>query len=566
MTILGISSFYHDSAAVLLIDGKVVAAIEEERLSRLKHDNGFPFKAIEWCLKEAGLSIDDIDIVSYYEKPLVKFERLLETFVETYPRGLKPFIKAVPDWIGQKINVEHIIRKKLGFKKQIYYIPHHLSHAAAGYYSSSFSNAAILTIDGVGEHQTTGLWVAQDGIIKLLKSIDFPHSIGLLYSVFTAFLDFKVNEDEYKLMGMSAYGKSIYKDQIIKLTNLEKDGSFKLDMSYFSYRESFRMYSNKFIRLFGQPKKPKEKFKKRHKDIASSVQAAVEEVILAQLNYLYNITHTNNLCIAGGVALNALANGKIYDQTPFKKLHILGSAGDSGAAIGSALYSHHVILRNKKRNTIKTLNFGSSYSNESIKSVLDSYQSLKYKQYTSEEGMLTDVATYISKGKIVGWFQGRCEFGPRALGNRSILTKPSPQKMKDEMNKIKRREEFRPFAGSILQEHVHEYFHTPEKNYYSPFMNVCLVVREEKRKDLAAIVHEDNTCRIQTVSPDDGRYYRLINKYYKLTELPCVLNTSFNVMGEPIVEHPRQAIEDYLNNAIDFLILEDFLCYGKHER
>lgn len=559
MNILGISAFYHDSAAALFINGKLASAIEEERFSRIKHDNTFPLKAIQYCLDSVGLTIDDIDVVAYYEKPLRKFERLLETFVITYPFALQPFLQAIPDWLGQKINIEDIIRKKVGFHKKIYYVPHHVSHAAAAYYSSSFRDAAVLTIDGVGEYQTTALWNGKKGKLVPLGSIGFPHSVGLLYSTFTAYLGFKVNEDEYKVMGLSAYGSPIYVRDIHRLVDIKPDGSFRLDMKYFSYRESFRMFNNRFISLFGPPRKPGEKVEKRHRDIAASIQVVMEEILFAMLGYLHTQTKSPNLCMGGGVALNALANGKIYTRTPFKKVHILGAAGDSGAAIGAALYVHRQVDRESAQQPIKALYLGSAYSNESVEAALCCYPKLRYRKYDNESELLRSIAAILSKGKTVGWFWGRTEYGPRALGARSILSRPSPRNMKDTMNTIKRREEFRPFAGSILQDHVHEYFSTPEKKYYSPFMNVCLIVREEKRKELAAIVHEDNTCRIQTVNEDNGRYYRLIKEFYRQTGTPCVLNTSFNVMGEPIVEHPRQAIEDYLNSKMDALVMGDLL-------
>lgn len=563
MKILGISAFYHDSAAVLYVDGKLVSAMEEERFSRVKHDNAFPFQAIQYCLDSVGLTINDIDAVAYYEKPLRKFERLLETFVVTYPFALRPFLQAIPDWLGQKINVEDAIRKKVGFSGKIYYVPHHVSHAAAAYYSSSFRDAAVLTIDGVGEYQTTALWKGEKGKLIPLGSIDFPHSVGLLYSTFTAYLGFKVNEDEYKVMGLSAYGSPAYIQDIYRLIDIKPDGSFKLNMKYFSYRETFRMFNDAFVSLFGPPRIPGEKVEKRHRDIAASIQYVMEELLFAMLSHLHKLTRSANLCMGGGVALNALANGKIYTRTPFKNMHILGAAGDSGAAIGAALYVYQQLDRGHAQQQVNALYLGSAYSNESIEATLLCYPKLTHKKYDDECELLRSVASILSKGKTVGWFWGRSEYGPRALGARSILSRPSPRSMKDTMNKIKRREEFRPFAGSILQDHVHEYFYTPEKKYYSPFMNVCLIVREKKRKELAAIVHEDNTCRIQTVNPDNGRYYRLIQEFYRQTGTPCVLNTSFNVMGEPIVEHPRHAIEDFLHSHMDYLVLNDFLISKK---
>lgn len=584
MYILGISAYYHDSAAILLKDGKVVCGIEEERFTRIKHDNGFPFKAIEFCLKEAGLMIDKIDVISYYEKPLLKFERILETFIITYPWSLKPFLKGIPEWIDYKIKIEHTIRTKLKYEGRITFTPHHLSHAAAAFYTSPFNKSAILTIDGVGEYQTTGLWLGKDNKIIPLKKIDFPHSLGLLYSTFTAFLGFKVNEDEYKLMGLAAYGKPKYTDLINQLIDTRDDGSFKLNMKYFSFRESFQMWNLKFEKLLGPPRKPKGLITQRHKNLATSIQAVTENIYFSILNHLSSILPgIKNVCVSGGVALNALANGKIYLKTPFKNVHIFGAAGDSGAALGSALFTHRSLTASVeeadatsagKTEAVNRLSFGSSYSNSEIESVLKHYH-LKY-QRLSEKDLIAKSSQLIANGYIIGWFQCSCELGPRALGNRSILCAPGPTNMKTKMNMIKRREMFRPFAGSILQEKVHEYFEVPEKNHFSPFMVFCFPVRREKRKELAAIVHADGTCRIQTVrdmslrgvsaEPDDvaisksnSRYYKLIKQFYKLTGIPCILNTSFNLMGEPIVETPKQAIEDFLKTKIDYLVIGDFL-------
>jgi carbamoyltransferase len=558
MKILGISAFYHDSAAAVIIDGQIVTAIEEERFSRIKHDNQFPFQAIDYCLNVLNITIDEIDCVTYYEKPLLKFERLLDTFTETYPKSLQPFVKAIPEWIGQKISIEEIIRKKIGFSKKIYYIPHHVSHAASTYYTSPFTDAAILTIDGVGEYQTAGLFVAENEKITPLFSINFPDSIGLLYSSFTAYLGFKVNEDEYKVMGLSAYGKPDYAETIKKLIDIKPDGSFKLNLKYFSFREGFQMWNSSFEDLFGKPRNPKDSIEKRHKDIAASIQSVTEEIFFLMLNHLQKITHKTNLCIAGGVGLNALANGRIYEKTPFKNVHILGSAGDSGAAIGAALFVYHAIETKRKHNALSTLYLGSSYSNDEIETMLHLYP-VTFRKIDEESQLVTLAAKLLSQGKIVGWFQNSCEYGPRALGNRSILSKPKPYAMKEKVNIIKRREQFRPFAASVLQEHVHEYFHTPEKKYYSPFMNFCFTVREEKRNEIAAIVHKDNSCRIQTVNSDNGIYYKLIKKYKDQTGSSVILNTSFNLKGEPIVEHPKHAIEDFLKTQMDYLVIGSFL-------
>lgn len=568
MLTLGISAYYHDSAACLIKDGKILVAIEEERFSRVKHDNGFPYKAIDFCLSSQGLQPRDVDSVAYYEKPLLKFERILETFIDTYPFSIKPFLKGMPEWLDYKIKIEATFRK-LGFKNKIYFVPHHFSHAASSFYPSPFKKAAILTIDGVGEWQTAGLYKGEDNNITPLKKINFPNSLGLLYSTFTSFLGFRINEDEYKLMGLSAYGKPIYADKIRSIIDIKNDGSFNLDLKYFGFRESFSMFNKNFEKLFGPHREIKEKITQKHKNIAASIQLVTEEIYFKILNYLYSITKLDNLCLSGGVALNALANGKIYTETPFKKIYILGASGDSGAAVGAGLFVYYTVIQHtpsvipvktgiqKKRRLIDNLSFGSEYSNEEIEPILKKYQ-LKYKQFNEKE-LITTTASLLAQGKIIGWFQGRCEYGPRALGNRSILCKPNPRSMKTKMNVIKLREQFRPFAGSILQDKVQDYFEVPEKNIWLPFMNFCFQVKEEKRKDLAAIVHEDGSCRIQTVDRVNGRYFGLIKAFYQLTGIPCLLNTSFNLKGEPIVDNPEQAIKDFAKTKIDNLIIGDFL-------
>ena len=557
MYILGISAYYHDSAAVLIKDGRIMCGAEEERFTRKKHDNGFPFKAIDFCLKQTGISIKEIDYVTYYEKPLLKFERLMETFVETYPRSLKVFLKSLPEHLDYKIKIQKTIKDKLKYKGKVYFIPHHLSHAGASYYSSQFKDAAILTIDGVGEYQTTAFWKGKKNELKLLKSIDFPDSLGLLYSTFTAFLGFKVNDDEYKVMGLAAYGKPKYVNKIYKLIDVKTDGSFKMEQAYFGYRESFRMWSDKFEKLFGKPRSPEGIMTQKHKDIAASLQLVTEDIYFKILNHLFEITGSENLCLSGGVALNALANGKIYSNTPFKNIYVFGAAGDSGGALGSALFTYFDILKNKRKPSVNDLYLGSSYSNSEIEKELKRYK-LDFQKFKEEE-LISKTAKLLSQGKIIGWFQGRMEFGPRALGSRSILSSTNPRIMKEKVNIIKVREQFRPFAGSILQEKVQDYFEVPEKNHWSPFMIFCFIVRKEKRKELSAIVHKDNTCRIQTVNKDNGRYYKLIKKYHNLTGIACILNTSFNLKGEPIVENPKQAIEDFLKTKMDYLAIGDYL-------
>lgn len=554
MYILGISAFYHDSAAAILKDGLVLVAAEEERFTRIKHDNEFPIKAIEFCVAEANIKMQDIDCIAYYEKPLLKFERILDNFVSTYPFSLYPFMKGIPEWVGQKIKVEQIIREKLNFKGKLFFIPHHLSHAASTYYSSPFSESAILTIDGVGEYQTTGLWVGENNKIRLLKQIDFPNSLGLLYSTFTAFLGFKVNDDEYKVMGLSGYGKPLYADKIRAIINVDESGGFKINMSFFSFREGFQMWNSKFEEVFGEPRTPNGPVTDREKNIAASIQLVTEEIYLKMLNHLHYITGLKNLCVSGGIGLNALANGKIFKSTPFEKVHIFGPSGDNGSSIGAALFAYMEIIGSNSRAPITDLRIGSHHSNEKIELELKKHK-INYRLATDEEELIDTTVQKLSENKIIAWFQGKMEFGPRALGSRSILANPESSIMKSRVNNVKRREEFRPFAGSILENEADKYFHLPHGQSLFPFMNFCFQVRDEKKHKLAAITHIDGTSRIQTLSEKDGLYYKLVKKFHETTGIPCLLNTSFNVKGEPLVESPEQAIKDFLENSIDCLVI-----------
>lgn len=556
MYILGISAYYHDSAAVLIKDGRVVCAIEEERFSRIKHDNSFPHAAVRWCLKEASLTVGDLDAISYYEKPLLKFERVLDMFIQTWPNSLVSFAKNMPELLGEKLNVENTIRTKLKYNGPIAFTHHHLSHAAAAFYSSPFTSAAILTIDGVGEYQTTALWHARRDGIQLIKELSFPHSLGLFYSTCAAYLGFKVNEDEYKLMGLAAYGKPSFLKKLEKTIAVKQDGSFHLNMDYFSFRESPQMWSQNFEKLLGAARKPDDKITKRHADIAKSVQTLTEHIYIRILNHLSKLTQEKNLCISGGVALNALANGLIHIQTPFGASHIFGPAGDSGAALGSALYTYHTMTKSTKKAPIEDLSLGTLYPDSAIEPILKK-KKLNFIKLTQTK-LIESAALSLKNGKIIGWFQGRCELGPRALGNRSILCRPAPRLMKAKVNRIKIREQFRPFAGSILQSEVHNYFEVPEKQYLSPYMNVCFIVKRNKRKELSAIVHKDNTCRIQTVSKRNGLYFKLIEQFHILSGVPCVLNTSFNLKGEPIVESPLLAVDDFIKTKMDELYIGSY--------
>jgi len=556
---LGISCYYHDSAAALLKDGHVIAAVEEERFSRKKFDDDFPHKAIEWCLNEAGITPDKIDSVAFYDKPVLKFERLLDNYIAVAPRGLYSFLDVIPKWIHKRLWIKNDIKKALkGFKGEIIFPEHHLSHAAHAFYTSPFEESAILTIDGVGEWSTTSYGHANNDSVKITNDIRWPHSLGLFYSAFTYFLGFKVNEGEYKLMGLSSYGKPKYYDLIMdNLIDVKDDGSIHLNMEYFAFTYDKVMTSKKFSKLFGiEPKTRDEKTLQIHFDIGASAQKVLEDVILKMVNHIHIKTKMKNLCIGGGVALNGVANYKILSEGPFENVHIPPSPGDAGSAVGAAQYLYYVNHKNPKDISDKTqliqenVYVGPSYSDEEIKLFLDS----KNISYESFEGitLLQKTAQLIADGNVVGWYQGKMEWGPRALGNRSILADPRRADMKDILNaKIKHRESFRPFAPSIMEEFESEYF---EMDIPSPYM--LMVSPVKKPKEIPAVTHVDGTGRLQTVSKESNElYYSLINEFYKITGVPVIINTSMNVMGEPIVNTPEQAYSMILKTDMDYIVM-----------
>jgi carbamoyltransferase len=556
---LGISCYYHDSAAALLKDGHVIAAVEEERFSRKKFDDDFPHKAIEWCLNETGITPDQINSVAFYDKPVLKFERLLDNYIAVAPRGLYSFLDVIPKWIHKRLWIKNDIKKALkGFKGEIIFPEHHLSHAAHAFYTSPFEESAILTIDGVGEWSTTSYGYANNDSVKITNDLRWPHSLGLFYSAFTYFLGFKVNEGEYKLMGLSSYGKPKYYDLIMeKLIDVKDDGSIHLNMEYFAFTYDKVMTNKKFSKLFGiQPKTKNEKTLQIHFDIGASAQKVLENVILKMVNHIHTKTKMKNLCIGGGVALNGVANYKILSEGPFENVHIPPSPGDAGSAVGAAQYLYYVYHKNSKNTSDNTqliqenVYVGPSYNNEEIKSFLDS----KNISYESFEGitLLQKTAQLIADGNIVGWYQGKMEWGPRALGNRSILADPRCADMKDILNaKIKHRESFRPFAPSIMEEFTSEYF---EMDIPSPYM--LMVAPVKKPKEIPAVTHVDGTGRLQTVSKESNElYYNLINEFYKITGVPVIINTSMNVMGEPIVNTPEQAHNMILKTDMDYIVM-----------
>ncbi|HIG98503.1 TPA: carbamoyltransferase [Candidatus Woesearchaeota archaeon] len=556
MNILGISCFYHDSSAALLQDGRVTAAAQEERWTRKKHDIAFPENAIKYCLQEAGITAREVDAVGFYEKPLLKFERLLSSHIETFPKSYKAFVQALPGWVTEKLRIPGILRKKLKYDGKVFFVDHHLAHAASSFHASPFNEAAIFTADGVGEWTTTTLGHGKGSDITLMKEINFPHSLGLLYSAVTAHLGFKVNNDEYKVMGLAPYGKPTYYDQFKTIIDVKEDGSYRLDMSYFTYHHGTRMLSRKFEEKFGPPRKKESAVEERHKDIAASLQKAVEEAIFKAVNHLHALTKTKNLCLAGGVALNSVANGKLTMMTPFKNIYIPPAPSDPGAAVGAATAVYHLLLGKPRVATMEKADLGPSYSHEQIKQFLDN-RGVKYTELAEKE-LLRTVAKLVWDNKVVGWFQGRMEFGERALGNRSILANPCNPEMRDILNlKVKHREQFRPFAPVVTAEDAAKYF---DADVDVPFMSFVYPVKEAMRKKLPAITHVDGTGRLQTIRKEhNARYYGVIKEFEKLSGIPVMVNTSFNIRGEPIVMTPEHAYLCFTGTGIDYLAMDTFL-------
>jgi carbamoyltransferase len=583
--ILGISAYYHDSAAALVADGKIVAAAQEERFTRRKHDHEFPRNAIEYCLREAGLRAADIDLVGFYDKPFLKFDRLLQTYVAYSPEGFRSFLKAMPLWLRQKLHIPRAIRDGLGgaYRKRIVFTEHHESHAASAFFPSPFEEAAVMTLDGVGEWATASYGVGRGNRIDLLAEMHFPHSLGLLYSAFTYFTGFRVNSGEYKLMGLAPYGDPKYVDVIYeKLIDLKEDGSFRLDMKYFNYCQGLTMTSPLFDGLFGgPPRKPESQVTQREMDLAASIQAVTEEIMLRCARHAHAKTGSRNLCLAGGVALNCVGNGRILRDGPFENIWIQPAAGDAGGALGVALFIWHQLLGNERTVDARDGQHGSllgpRYSSEDVRRFLDTVGA-KYTRYADEDVLCSRVADLIASEKVVGWFQGRAEFGPRALGCRSILGDARSPTMQTVMNvKIKFRESFRPFAPSALEDYVHDYFEV-RPHEQSPYMLLVAPVHPSKRKKLngeaegkfgidrlkvlrstvPAITHVDYSARIQTVDAHrHGRYYKLLEAFRAKTGCPVLINTSFNVRGEPIVGSPADAYRCFLATNIDALVLED---------
>tara|TARA_B100000963_G_scaffold317713_1_gene298316 strand:- start:249 stop:2084 length:1836 start_codon:yes stop_codon:yes gene_type:complete len=589
--ILGISAFYHDSAAALIKDGEIIAAVQEERFSRVKHDKNYPFNAIKYILSEFSLSLNEIDHIVFFEKPLLKFDRLIKTYLSSVPKGFKSFSISMPIWLREKLFQKKLIFNKLklhekSFKDfdKIKFSEHHFSHAASAFYPSPFEEAIILTLDGVGEWATTTVAIGKKNKLKILEEIHFPHSLGLLYSAFTFYTGFKVNSGEYKLMGLAPYGKPIFKKLILdKLLDLKEDGSFKLNMNYFDYVTGFKMTNNKFSELFDQPVRDskKDSLTQFHMDIAASIQAVIEEIVLRITKSISQKYKIKNLCLAGGVALNCVANGKILKEKIFENIWIQPAAGDAGGSLGAALAYWYQELEKPRvefKDQMRGSYLGPKYENDQIENELKSLNA-KYKKYSEEETIFL-TAKELAKEKTIGWFQGRMEFGPRALGGRSILADPRSEKMQKELNlKIKFRESFRPFAPSVLREDVNEWF---ELDNDSPYMLLVSNVKKNKqiklktedenlfgidklnvkRSSIPAITHVDYSARIQTVHKETNpRYYNLIKEFKKNTNCSVLVNTSFNVRGEPIVCSVDDAFNCFMGTNLDVLVIENFILF-----
>ena len=565
MKILGISCFYHDAAAALLVDGKLVAAAEEERFSRKKHDSDFPTGAIAFCLRHAGLTSHDVDYVVFYEKPFLKFDRILKSCLETYPRSYRLFREAMIHWLFDKLWVKSLIEEKLNIPpERILFSRHHVSHAASAYLSSPFEKAAILTVDGVGEWNTATIGKGEGNRISLLYEMNFPHSVGLLYSVFTAFLGFEVNEGEYKVMGMAPYGKPIDCDKIRKVVKIFEDGSIWLDPDYFCHHYSgTRLFNSRFLKLFGKPRDPKtsDALEKEYADLAASIQKITEEIVVKMARHAHEITGLDKLCLAGGVALNTVANWKILEETPIRELFVQPASGDSGGALGAALYMA-ALLGEPRNFVMEHAYWGAAFTEEEILSFLKE-KNISFWRAPDEETLVTRTVAHLQKGDVVGWMQGRFEWGPRALGNRSILADPRKAEMKDIVNrKIKFREPFRPFAPSVLSDRVGEYFELQnEKGGYPPrFMLLVPPIHPEKRSEIPAVTHVDGTGRLQSVVKEENPlYYRLIERFGEETGVPVLLNTSFNLKGEPIVTSPADAYSTFIRSGMDALVIGPFL-------
>lgn len=562
VNILGISCFYHDAAAALLHDGKIIAAAEEERFTRKKHDADFPQHAIAFCLREGGITIEDVDYIAFYDKPLLKFDRLMSQHFQSFPFSFGQFLRAIPSWVGKKLRIEKIMKKKLKYSGKVMFLDHHLSHAASSFLASPFKKAAVLTLDGVGEWATTSIGYGEDNKVVIEKELHFPHSLGLLYSTVTAHLGFSVNNSEYKVMGLAPYGKPVYLAQFRKLIDVKEDGSYKLNMDYFAYHYKLHMPSEKFIQEFGPIRAPDEPVTEYHQNIAASLQALYEEVLFKILNALYKRYKTPNLCMAGGCALNSVGNGKITKNTHFKNVFIQPAASDAGGSIGAALYVYNTLLKHSRSWVQTHAYLGPAFTTQEIEAYLKE-KNIVYKTFKTEDALTKTTAELIWKNNVIGLFQGHMEWGPRALGDRSILSNPCNPKMKEILNeKVKHREKFRPFAPVITAEDVHDYFDIDKDE--EPFMLFVYPIKKDKRKFLPTVTHVDGSGRLQTITKkQNARYYNVIKAFQKFSKIPVLVNTSFNIRGEPIVCTPHDAYRCMMGTGIDYLVIDRFIIARK---
>ncbi|MDD3274731.1 MAG: carbamoyltransferase [Candidatus Omnitrophica bacterium] len=554
MNILGISCFYHDAAACLLQDGKITAAASEERFNRRKNSPLFPINAVNFCLQRGGLTAGEIDYVGFYEQPYLKFYRVLLSHLRAYPFSFKNFLATMPDWLRERLTLPLLLKNELGYEGEVFFIKHHLSHAASAFLVSPFEEAAILTADGVGEWATMALGAGKAGQIRMIKESHFPDSLGLFYTAITTYLGFEALNGEGKVMGLAGYGEPVYLEKLKEMVSVKPDGSLRLDQSFFGFNKGSRMYSGKLVRALGKERAPESKIEQRHCDIASSLQKFTEDVLIKAANNLYRETRLDKLCLAGGLFLNCLANNKILEHTPFKEIFVQPAAGDSGGALGVASYIYHSLLGKERNYVMEDACLGPDFSRTRIRRALVN-AGINFREM--EDGDLFKYAAgLILQDKIVGWFQGQMEFGPRALGNRSLLANPCNPGMKDILNsKVKKREPFRPYAPVVLEERADEFFRIKQP---SPFMLIAGSVREEKAAVIPAVTHVDKTARVQTLSRKaNPRLWQLIKEFEQLTGIPLLINTSFNLRGEPIVCTPEDAVSCFKRSRMDCLILDN---------